>query len=60
MEYVGYTWIVLNPSSMLRRFAQEFPQAGLEAVPRAGHIPMENNPEMVGASLVGFFAEEYL
>jgi pimeloyl-ACP methyl ester carboxylesterase len=46
-----------QPIGYARRFAQEFPQARLVAVPGAGHIPMEDNPEMVGATLAGFFVE---
>jgi pimeloyl-ACP methyl ester carboxylesterase len=40
-----------------RRFVQEFPQARLVAVPGAGHIPMEDDPQMVGDTLAGFFSE---
>jgi pimeloyl-ACP methyl ester carboxylesterase len=47
-----------QPIGYARRFAREFPQARLVAVPGAGHIPMEDDPEMVGATLAGFFAEE--
>lgn len=46
-----------QPIKYAHRFAREFPQARLVAVPRAGHIPMEDDPEMVGATLSGFFAE---
>ena len=46
-----------QPIEYARRFARVFPQARLVAVPGAGHIPMEDNPEMVGATLAGFFAE---
>ncbi len=46
-----------QPIEYARRFAREFPQARLVAVPGAGHIPMEDNPEMVGATLAGFFAK---
>ncbi len=46
-----------QPIEYARRFAREFPQARLVAVPGAGHIPMEDDPEMVGATLAGFFSE---
>jgi pimeloyl-ACP methyl ester carboxylesterase len=46
-----------QPIEYARRFARVFPQARLVAVPGAGHIPMEDDPEMVGATLAGFFAE---
>ena len=46
-----------QPIEYARRFAREFPQAHLVAVPGAGHILMEDNLEMVGATLAGFFAE---
>jgi pimeloyl-ACP methyl ester carboxylesterase len=46
-----------QPIDYARRFAREFPQARLVAVPGAGHIPMEDDPEMVGATLAGFFAK---
>jgi len=46
-----------QPIDFARRFAREFPQARLVAVPGAGHIPMEDDPQMVGATLAGFFAE---
>jgi pimeloyl-ACP methyl ester carboxylesterase len=46
-----------QPIEYARRFAREFHQAHLVAVPGASHIPMEDNPEMVGATLAGFFAE---
>ena len=46
-----------QPIGYARRFAREFPQAHLVAVPGAGYIPMEDDPETVGATLAGFFAE---
>lgn len=46
-----------QPIEYARRFAREFPQARLVAVPGAGHIPMEDDPEMVGATPAGFFSE---
>jgi len=46
-----------QPIDYARRFAREFPQARLVAVPGAGHIPMEDDPQLVGATLAGFFAE---
>ena len=46
-----------QPVDYARRFVREFPQARLVAVPAAGHIPMEDDPEMVGATLADFFAE---
>jgi pimeloyl-ACP methyl ester carboxylesterase len=44
-----------QPIEYARRFARELPQAHLVAVPGASHIPMEDNVEMVGATLAGFF-----
>ena len=49
-----------KPIDYARRFAGEFAQSRLVAVPGAGHIPMEDDPEMVGATLAGFFAEAEL
>ncbi len=46
-----------QPIDFARRFAREFPQARLVAVPGAGHIPMEDDPEIAGDALAGFFAE---
>jgi pimeloyl-ACP methyl ester carboxylesterase len=46
-----------QPIDYAHRFAREFPQARLVAVPGAGHIPMEDDPQMVGDALAGFFAE---
>lgn len=40
-----------QPIEYARRFARDFPQARLVAVSGAGHIPMEDDPEMVGATL---------
>ncbi|MEW9550254.1 alpha/beta fold hydrolase [Nonomuraea sp. NPDC050783] len=38
------------------RFAAEMPETELVRVPRAGHIPMENDPAAVTAALARFFA----
>jgi pimeloyl-ACP methyl ester carboxylesterase len=37
------------------RFAVEIPKTTLIRIPRAGHIPMETHPEMVGRALTEFF-----
>lgn len=44
-----------QPIEYAWRFAREFPQARLVAVPGASHIPMEDDLEAVGAALAGFF-----
>lgn len=46
-----------QPIRYARRFAREIPQAHLFAVPGARHIPMEDAPELVGATLARFFTE---
>jgi pimeloyl-ACP methyl ester carboxylesterase len=38
------------------RFAAEMPATELIRVPDAGHIPMENDPDLVGGALARFFA----
>lgn len=38
------------------RFAAEMPATTLVRIPRAGHIPMENDPAAVAAALTGFIA----
>jgi len=38
------------------RFAAEIPDSTLVRIPRAGHIPTENDPDRVGAVLGEFFA----
>jgi pimeloyl-ACP methyl ester carboxylesterase len=40
------------------RFAAEMPNTRLVRVPRAGHIPMENDPAMVADALAAFFNED--
>jgi pimeloyl-ACP methyl ester carboxylesterase len=42
--------------SYARRFAAEMPRTTLVSIPRAGHIPMENDPAEVAATLTEFFA----
>lgn len=42
------------------RFAAEMPNTRLVRVPKAGHIPMENDPAMVADALAAFFAEDRL
>jgi pimeloyl-ACP methyl ester carboxylesterase len=37
------------------RFAAEIPETSLVRIPRAGHIPMENDPAAVAGALAGFF-----
>ncbi|MGW0804521.1 alpha/beta fold hydrolase [Nonomuraea sp. NPDC002799] len=39
------------------RFAAEMPNTRLVRIPRAGHIPMENDPAAVARALAGFFLE---
>jgi pimeloyl-ACP methyl ester carboxylesterase len=41
----------------VEQFAAEIPKSKLIRIPRAGHIPMETNPEMVGRVLAEFFLE---
>ncbi|MFI6815956.1 alpha/beta fold hydrolase [Nonomuraea sp. NPDC050328] len=38
-----------------QRFADEIPNSTLVRVPRAGHIPMENDPALVARALAEFF-----
>lgn len=40
------------------RFAAEMPNTTLVRIPRAGHIPMENDPQGVAGALSSFFAEK--
>ncbi|MGP4088161.1 alpha/beta fold hydrolase [Streptomyces sp. KR55] len=40
------------------RFAEEIPQTRLVRVPKAGHIPMENDPATVAKALARFFKEQ--
>lgn len=42
------------PISYARRFAAEMPRTTLIPIPRAGHIPMENDPSRVAATLLDF------
>jgi pimeloyl-ACP methyl ester carboxylesterase len=46
-----------QPISYARRFAAEMPETTLVSIPRAGHIPMENEPSKVAATLVRFFLD---
>ena len=46
------------PVGYAERFEREMPNARLVALPGARHIPMEDDPERVGAELARFFAEE--
>jgi pimeloyl-ACP methyl ester carboxylesterase len=39
------------------RFAVEIPKTKLVRIPKAGHIPMENDPDMVGRVLAEFFLQ---
>lgn len=39
------------------RFAAEMPNATLLRIPDAGHIPMENAPDMVAGALIEFFGD---
>ena len=47
-----------QPVGYAERFEREMPNARLVALPAARHIPMEDDPERVGAELARFFAEE--
>jgi len=38
------------------KFAREIPNTQLVRIPKAGHIPMENDPAAVARALAGFFA----
>ncbi|MEV5156446.1 alpha/beta hydrolase [Streptomyces werraensis] len=40
------------------RFTAEIPQSRLVRVPKAGHIPMENDPATVAQALAGFFRDQ--
>ena len=46
-----------QPIDYARRFDREIPRTRLVAVPGARHIPMEDDPERIGAELASFFAE---
>jgi pimeloyl-ACP methyl ester carboxylesterase len=46
-----------QPIEYARRFARELPRSRIVTVPGASHIPMEDDPEIVGATLADFFAE---
>jgi pimeloyl-ACP methyl ester carboxylesterase len=39
------------------RFAIEVPHSELVRIPKAGHIPMENDPKLVARTLAGFFLD---
>ncbi|MGI5490363.1 alpha/beta fold hydrolase [Microtetraspora malaysiensis] len=41
--------------SYAERFADEVPNTTLTRVPKAGHIPMENDPSLVARTLAAFF-----
>jgi pimeloyl-ACP methyl ester carboxylesterase len=43
-----------QPVTYAERFAQEIPASRLVRIPRAGHIPMENDPGAVAAALADF------
>ncbi|MBE2314548.1 alpha/beta fold hydrolase [Solirubrobacter sp. CPCC 204708] len=45
-----------QPVSYAERFAAEVPACELVRIPRAGHIPMENDPHAVGDALGRFFS----
>jgi pimeloyl-ACP methyl ester carboxylesterase len=42
----------LVPAALAERFLAELPDARVEIVPRAGHVPMEDAPEVVAAALL--------
>jgi pimeloyl-ACP methyl ester carboxylesterase len=46
-----------QPIDCARRFVREMPRTRLVAVSGARHIPMEDDPERVGAELADFFGE---
>ncbi len=45
-----------QPVSYAERLASELPNTTLHRLPGAGHIPMENHPQVVAETLAGFFA----